>query len=211
MGTNSAGANLGNSAEGLLVASSGNTIGGTDASALNVIAFNGFTGTAGHRNGVLVESGTANRIQSRIYANSQLGIDLNPADVTVNDAGDADTGVNDLQNFPVLTGAESGQGVTTVTGTLDSEPDTTYRLELFESGSCDSSGFGEGNNRIYTGHVKTDATGHVSFRRSRSPERAVGTSITATATDPTGNTSEFSACRQVTAAPAAFASFEPEF
>ncbi len=193
--------NLGNAAEGVLVATSSNTIGGTSASTLNRIAFNGFAGAADHRSGVLVESGTGNRILSSVFANATLGIDLAPSGVAPNDTGDSDSGVNELQNSPTLTDAVSGDGRTTVSGTLDSRPNTTYTLELFVSATCDSSGFGEGNARVFSGAVTTNSAGFASFNQAITPERPQGQRITATATDPQGNSSEFSACQQVVTAP----------
>ena len=59
---------------------------------------------------------------------------------TPNDPLDADTGPNNLQNYPVLTGATQ----TTVAGTLNSTPNTTFTLEFFSNTECDPSGYGEG-------------------------------------------------------------------
>jgi len=65
-------------------------------------------------------------LNNRIFDNAGLGIDLTPITdettnlagdgVTPNDAGDADSGPNNLQNYPLLTGITA----TTVTGTLNS-------------------------------------------------------------------------------------------
>src|SRR5205085_522123 len=64
-----------------------------------------------------------------IYGSGGLGIELREqtTGVTLNDPGDTDTGANDLQNFPVITGVTRASGSTTITGTLSSEPNGTYR------------------------------------------------------------------------------------
>ena len=101
IGTNATGgAALPNNGAGLLIAaSSGNVIG--DAAAPNTIAFNSGPG-------IQVASGTGNAISvNAIFGNGGIGIDLGTDAVTANDAGDADDGANNLQNFPVLT---SGRG-----------------------------------------------------------------------------------------------------
>src|SRR4029453_19123228 len=104
----------------------GNTVGGTNAGEGNRIAFNG-------GDGVAVSSGTNNRVLSNsIHTNGStaqhLGIDLGVDGVTANDAGDADTGANNLQNFPVLTSAVSSGGNTTIAGTLNSTASTQFAI-----------------------------------------------------------------------------------
>ena len=80
----------------------GTTIGGTASAAANWIAFNGL-------NGIEVASGSGNAILgNRIFSNGALGINLGPAGSTPNDPGDADTGPNGLQNFPLLSMVTGG-------------------------------------------------------------------------------------------------------
>ncbi len=166
---------------------SDNTIGGTTARASNVISANNSAGVL-----ISSSSSTGNLVQGNsIFSNGGLGIDLGGDGVTLNDPGDADTGPNNLQNFPVLTSALSN-GSTTIEGTLNSTPNTEFRLEFFSNTACDPSDHGEGENFLGSTMVTTDGSGDASFMVSLPP--ASDQFITATATDSDGNTSEFSEC-----------------
>ncbi|MGI8955297.1 MAG: hypothetical protein ACR2II_00045, partial [Chthoniobacterales bacterium] len=134
-----------------------------------------------------------------IFANSGLGIDLGGNGATPNDTGDGDTGPNNLQNFPVLTSASIAGGTATIAGTLNSSANTQFPVEFFANAACDPSGFGEGQTFIGRINVTTNSSGNASFSVML-PTAVTGGNITATATDPAGNTSEFSACFAATAA-----------
>ena len=166
----------------------GSTIGGTNPGESNTIAYNcgqGISFSGGDHWPIL---GNA------IFANGALGISLNGNGAPMpNDDGDADTGPNDLQNYPVITSAVTSNGTATISGTLNSTPATTFRIEFFASTACDGSGFGEGQTFIGTTDVTTDSDGNASFGPLAFPA-ADNSEITATATDPDGNTSEFSQC-----------------
>lgn len=153
--------------------------------------------------GVRVRNGSANnRLDGNsIFGNGALGIDLGAAGVAANDPCDADAGANNLQNFPTASEAISGSG-TVVRGSLNSTAGTTFTLQFFASPVCDSSGSGEG--QIYLGQqtVVTGAACQNNFSSYMPASVPPGWFITATATDPAGNTSEFSACVPVTPAPA---------
>ncbi|HEU4977922.1 MAG TPA: Calx-beta domain-containing protein [Solirubrobacteraceae bacterium] len=179
---------LANGGGGVTISGSNNTIGG-DAGTGNLITNN--TGA-----GVRVTAGTDNRITSdTIASNSALGIDLGPAGVTANDpAPDSDTGANDLQNFPVLDTYSPGASSTTVGGTLDSAASTQFRIDVYGVSECDPSGNGQGDDPVDSFNVTTNGSGHVAFSQSL-PEAITERFITVTATDPNGNTSEFSACK----------------
>ena len=188
---------LGNDGDGVLIDgdASSNTIGGLATWLGNIIAFNGGAG-------VFVSSGTNNDIRSNsMFSNAGLGIDLGADDVTPNDAGDGDTGANELQNFPVLTSATTGSSIT-LEGTLNSTPNIQFRLEFFSNSSCDPSGYGEGETYLGSTTVTTDGGGDASFTVTFAETVPVGHSITTTATDPNRNTSEFSQCVEVTVTPA---------
>jgi hypothetical protein len=130
-------------------------------------------------------------LANSIFSNGGLGIDLQGDGVTLNDLGDADTGENNLQNYPIITNTSVLAGNVTFTGSLNSEASKTYRLEFFASSSTDPSGHGEGETFLGFKTVTTDASGNVSFSATFP---VVGPSVgySATATDPAGNTSEFS-------------------
>lgn len=188
---------LGNVTYGVRIqGTSNNQIGGTGANEGNVIAFNGI--------GITIFSGTGNRIFSNsIHSNGTLGIDLGGDGVTPNDAGDADTGANNLQNYPVLSSAGTSGNTTLVSGTLNSTPNTQFRIEFFSNAACDPSGFGEGQFFMGSQSVTTDASGNATINFNPSFTVSAGQFITSTATDPSGNTSEFSNCRQVASPSAA--------
>ena len=169
-------------------------VGGTNSGEANVIAFNG-TG------GVWVDFAFAanNTMRgNRIFSNGGLGIDL--ADlallpgVSANDPGDADIGANQLQNYPVITNATINAATTTIQGVLSSQPGTIYALDFYGNMECDASGFGEGEHYLGSTTVTTDAGGNASFSVNFVTTSFWRRSFTATATDPSGNTSEFSPC-----------------
>lgn len=190
VGTDASGTqDLGNSIDGVNVTTgSNNTVGGTEAGAGNTISGNSFEGVF-----VVDANATGNRILSNsINDNVGLGIDLDADLVTPNDPGDADAGPNNLQNFPVLTNArKSGKKKTAIEGTLNSAANTTFTLQFFSSLVADPSGNGEGQRLLGTKSVTTDAGGNASFT-SKIKKVPKGQVVSATATDPGGNTSEFS-------------------
>jgi hypothetical protein len=171
-----------------------NTIGGPPSAARNVISSNAGAG-------VRVAAGTAAVVGNAISGNGGLGIDLvggteDANGVTANDPDGTGAGPNGLQNFPVLTGAITGDG-TQVTGTLDSAPNARYRLEFFAGPAADASGYGEGSRPIGTESVTADASGHAAFLADLASTSA-GEFVTATASLLNGDqvpvaTSEFSA------------------
>jgi len=183
---------LPNSLGGIAISgSSSNTIGGFQNGAANKISFNGGPG-------VNVSSGTGNSIRGNsISSNAGLGIDLFPIGVTPNDPGDADTGANNLQNFPLLTAVIPNGGATTIQGILNSTPNTTYAIDFYSNSACDPSGNGEGERFVGSATVTTAGDGNASINAMVPAALAPGIVVTATATDPIGNTSEFSPCRLV--------------
>ncbi len=168
----------------------------------NSIFSNGRGGVA-----VLGEDSTGNRIlRNSIYNNAVLGIELGGTGVTPNDGNnpvtpqpdpDSDTGPNGLQNFPLITSAVTSHGSTTIRGTFNSTPKKAFTLRFFSSPRVDPSGFGEGKTFIGQTSVTTDTNGNRSFELVANQAVSVGHRVTATATNGSGSTSEFSASRQV--------------
>ena len=170
-------------------------IGGVGAGEANVIAYNGSSPAYG---GIGV-NGSLTRIRGNsIHSNNGLGIDLAENGVTVNDAGDGDTGPNDFQNFPLITsvtyGTLTGGASTTVEGILNSTASTTFELDFYSNPPCAPrpQEFVEGEIYIGSTQVTTDGSGDASFNVILPVAVAVGSRISATATDPAGSTSELS-------------------
>ena len=132
-----------------------------------------------------------------IFSNARLGIDLvggteNAFGVTVNDPCDVRYW---REQSAELSGAHVGDQrwwQTTITGTLNSIANTTYRIEFFANSAVDSTGFGEGQTFVGFTNVTTGADGNIAFDVNF-PATTTIRHVTATATDPNGNTSEFSA------------------
>jgi len=180
---------LGNAENGVLaVASMNNSVGGASTSG-NVIAGNNGAGVAvdvggGPVVGLIIRGNS-------IFSNGGLGIDLNANGVTLNDAGDADTGGNNLQNYPVINTVTVSAPNVNLVGALHSEPGKIYRLEFFSNSQTDPSGFGEGQTFLGFTDVTTNASGDAPYNLTF-PLPAGAQTFSATATDPLGNTSEFS-------------------
>jgi len=187
---------LGNLHAGIVGAGNDLTIGGVNPGEGNTIAFNAASGYSG----ILVQGQRVRIRGNRIYSNGGLGIDLyvgNTTGVTPNDPGDADTGPNGIQNYPILTaaGPASPQGSGThIVGVLDSTSATTFELDFYSNPPCAPrpQEYLEGQDYIGSTQVTTDGSGNAAFDVTLPVTVEAGSRITATATDPNGNTSEFS-------------------
>jgi len=187
IGVNSAGTTIGNGINGVNITSgSNNTIGSLTSGSGNVISGN-------IANGIVISGATGNRVSGNsIYNNGSLGIDLANNGVTANDAGDGDTGSNNLQNYPVITSVDVVGGNTIITGTLNSTASTTFNIEFFKNTVIDPSGYGEGEIYLGTQSTSTDASGNATFTFTTAGNFHL---VSATATN-ANNTSEFSRVTQ---------------
>ena len=189
-GTNS----LGNGKDGVYMnAAVGNLVGGTNIVSANTIAFNNGAG-------VNVQNNATNDaiLGNSIFSNADLGIDLGGDGVTQNGSGP--NGANHLINYPILSQAYTFTN-TTVAGVYSNLPNEVYLLQFFSNTACDPSGYGQGETFVGEATVTTDAGGSNNFVVALPTLVSTGLYITATSTDPFNNTSEFSPCFLVSAAP----------
>ncbi len=164
-----------------------NMLGGTGPGSGNLIAFNGGAGVA------VVRNATGNSIRGNsVHDNVALGIDLESDGVTPNDTGDADTGPNGLQNFPVLSAVTVSSTTTSLSGTLSGPPSAAFTLDFFANTAADPSEHGEGQRYLGSGTATTDASGIASFLLTVPSTVLGGEVVTATVTAADGSTSEFS-------------------
>ncbi len=197
IGTNVAGTlDIGNSSHGVYVLndSDNNAIGGDTTLPYNQIRNNGGVGVVVGDAAIGVSTGNS-IFANEISDNGLLGIDLNNDDVTPNDDAtcDSDTGPNDKQNYPTLTGVSTGGNIL---GTLKSRPSRNYRIDVFSSPTCDVLfNHGEGSQYFGSTTIQMDVSGSFDFSVTQANPAQPHQYFTAVATNLlTGDTSEFSAC-----------------
>ena len=186
IGTDTTGsAPLGNSGPGVYFRFSpiDNVVGGATGAEANTIAFNAGAG-------VKVDSGAANAVLANsIYSNAGLGIDLGTGGVTPNDAGDVDSGPNNLQNYPVITSALIENGDLLIQYSVDSSVgSSTYPL-LVQFFIADADGQ-EGKTFLGSDTYATSTAKVARLSGAFALGLRPGDVIVATAPD--ANTSEFS-------------------
>lgn len=186
---------------GIKVAGSGNTI------SQNEVLSNT---TAG-----IVFSGALNQnriTQNSIYGNMGLGIDLGATGVTANDGTTSAGSSNNGMDYPVVTSAMLNGSTLTLRGYIGSAPGQSAfggaTMEIFKADNSPADQNGaviagdglsvpHGEGRTYLGTITAAADGTFSTTLTVSG-LALSDTITATATDASGNTSEFGAIALVT-------------
>ncbi len=149
----------------------------------NIIANNGGNGIT-----VMTSVDISNSFSSNsIYNNGGMGIDLFPAGPTANDAGDSDTGPNNLMNFPTIVSVVNYSGNNwIVSGTLDYTSPLGCIVELFKA---HFNGSGNAQGKIFLGSCIANASGNWTDTISG---LTLADNLVSTATDLNNNTSEFS-------------------
>lgn len=192
-----------------ITASSDNTIGGEKGQNGNRIVTKNSTGVLIRGRSGVVYGRTANgnailsneiRIieikKTNPFARQAIGIDLGNDGMRANDELDRDGGPNDRQNYPELSSAKWGawDEKLEIQGSLNSEPRKTYTIQFFR-GIYDLKE-GELSYEYFDSiSVETDSEGNASieyYKKDAPIDIEAGDSISATATDPENNTSEFS-------------------
>jgi len=147
----------------------------------------------------VLTSGKGNRILGNAPlkgAGDRPAIDLGAAGATSNDAGDGDTGANNLQNFPVIKNVFRSATAEWIEWTLDTFPGDAFRLDFYRDLCC-VQGPGNpprGNVGIYlvrAGSGVTDMSGHAhGWVRLSKFSTILNWTVAATATSASGDTSE---------------------
>ncbi|MEZ4700480.1 MAG: T9SS type A sorting domain-containing protein [Rhodothermales bacterium] len=208
VGTNEAGNDLGNSLTGIIFwspASDSNKVGygknaeiPLSAPKANIIAYNGAGGVV-----VLSWAAAANTIRGNVFfenkdviTSDSLGINLGFFDgITLNDAGDADTGANMLMNYPDVSRAfyRPGSDALIIDYSVSSDSAVVPYPLTIDAYLVDSATDRQAKSFIGT-HSYTSPDSLVSFEIDANSVAWDSTLyVVLTATDADGNTSEFSA------------------
>ncbi|MEZ5464538.1 MAG: right-handed parallel beta-helix repeat-containing protein [Lysobacteraceae bacterium] len=157
----------------------------------NIIASNGGAGVL-----VSGDTTTATIIANQISSNGGLPIDISPStDLNINDAQDADTGPNGLQNHPVVTSSDSSGPNTVIEGTLHSTPNSGFFIDVYRATSCEADG--RASVSQYLGYVSaaTNASGDATWLYNHGSLLVDGYIVaTASTSAAPSQTSEFSLC-----------------
>jgi hypothetical protein len=192
-------ANLGNLGTGVSIDSNvvvppTGVLGGMGPGEGNVIAHNGGGGIFGDPGGFLMTSslGQVSARGNRFYDNRPVAIALGFDPPHAADPGDGDTGPNGSQNAPVVTGIDYGPP-TVAHFLLNSTPSTTFDVDIYADTSCVSFPVvsPQGEDLVGSVQATTDGSGVVTIDFQLPSPLAPGQGVSAIATDPGGNTSEF--------------------
>jgi hypothetical protein len=151
----------------------------------NMIAQNGGNGVTA------IAASVTTLTQNAMSTNQGLGIDLDQNGVTPNDGTLNAMQANNGMDRPVITAANLNGSTLTITGYVGSAPGQaafgSAHIEFFVSDG-DPTGYGEG--QYFISDLFADANGNFSGSIEVNAA-ALGRALTATATDQSGNTSEF--------------------
>jgi len=151
----------------------------------NTVWGNGSDGIAVYRDGSCFgAAATQNTIRrNSVHDNGGLGIAL---------YGEA----NNSQAAPVLTAATVTATGERITGTMRGLANTPYTIDYYASDSCDAGGAGEGARWLGWSLVSTDANGlaQIDTQAGLTAPITAGDAVTATSTNASGSTSQFSTC-----------------
>ena len=119
---------LGNSLGGIqVIQSSNNQIGDGSMAGANWIRNNGTVGIQ-----VINAPTSGNSITNNYISNhSLISVDLGGDGSTPNDIKDADTGPNELQNYPIIEMVAVSSNRTQIAGKLESTPNASFQIDLF--------------------------------------------------------------------------------
>jgi hypothetical protein len=176
---------LGNELDGVLITqgAANDVVGGSTTGAGNTIAFNvdygvnldtgaGTTSNAGAGNTLLSNS---------IFSNGLQGINISGDTATSTSIG---AGPNDLQSFPTLQTVTAGTATTTITGQLQNAiPRTNYLIQFFSNPGATPATSPQGKTLIGSTSVFTDSNGHATVLATLPVSLALGTLVSATATN----------------------------
>ena len=171
----------------------GGAIGGLGPGEGNVFAWNGGGGVSSYPAGLFVTGGNVTVRGNRFYGNVANAIALGLNSPIAADPGDGDTGTNGLQNAPVLAGIDYGPP-TVAHFVLSSAASTTYDVDVYANLLCATrpTAYSEGEELVGTVQATTNGAGLATIDFQLPSPLVPGQGVSALATDPAGNTSEFS-------------------